>query len=58
MRNIANGHERNIRVKNGKFYRYSREHRRNNAKKRIDHELQSQMAEDGRIYGIVPSNMT
>lgn len=57
VRNISTGKERNIRVKNGKFYRYSREHRRNRAKKRIDNILQAAMAEDAKIYGIVPSNM-
>lgn len=56
-RNIATGKERNICVKNGKFYRYTREHRRNQAKERIYTELNTQKSEDAGIYGITPSNM-
>lgn len=55
-RNLDNGAERNIRVKSGKFYRDTREYRRNKAKERIDDVLQGNMAEDRKNYRVTPSN--
>lgn len=47
--------EHNIRVKGGKYYRYTREHPRNKAKKKIDQDLQARMKADRELYAEMPS---
>lgn len=56
VRNISTKAERNVRVWNKKFYRYTRYNRRNKAKKRLDNELQTQMLSDRATYEFTPSN--
>lgn len=54
-REMANAAERNIRLKCGKFYRYSKEFSRNKLKKQLDAELQQKLVEDRKRYESPPS---
>lgn len=55
-RGATNAFERNIRLKCGKFYQYSREFHRNNKKKQLDADLQKKLVEDRKRFNYTPSS--
>jgi hypothetical protein len=55
-RGAANAFERNIRLKCGKFYQYSREFHRNKKKKKIDADLQQKLVDDRKRFEYTPSS--
>lgn len=55
-RGATNAFERNIRLKSGKYYQYSREFHRNKKKKRLDADLQKKLVEDRKRFKCTPSS--
>lgn len=55
-RQVGNAFERNIRLKCGKYYRYSHEFYRDKKKEKLFAELQQKLVEDGKRYQHTPSS--
>lgn len=55
-RGASNAFERNIRLKCGKYYQYSREFHRNKKKKKLDADLQKKLVEDRKRFKCTPSS--